>query len=71
VGRKLIYLNLDEEILQTAERIQEMALQEDNLTFFRIRAKSKTAWLEFLIEMGVMATKKEFDKFKRGVEDET
>lgn len=69
--KKLIHLKIDDEIFRSANKLLEMALEDDDFTFFRLRTKSQNSWYEYLIEMGIMATKKEFDNFRRRSSDET
>lgn len=69
-GRKQVMIWLPNSLLETSEMLRNLTMQDDGLVFFRLKTHSKNAWYAFIFEMGLIAIKKEYEKFKKNIEQE-
>lgn len=69
MNKKLIHISIDEEILKTSNSLKNVALKEEELTFFILNTKSQNAWDTFVYQMGLVKVKQEFEKFKMNLGD--
>lgn len=60
-----ITISIDKDIVKTTHSLMNLALQDKNLTFFRLNTGSKQDWYRHIWQMGNIKVKEDFDKWKR------
>ena len=67
---KKILLHIPEDMYKTIMTLKNQTLQEDDLIFFSNHTGTDQSWFRYILQMGVLKTKQEFDKFKKFQEQE-
>ncbi len=62
---KKILIHIPNDMFETIMSLKNQTLQEDNLTFFSNHTGSKQSWYRYILQMGILKTKEEFDKFAK------
>jgi hypothetical protein len=68
--KKRIFVDLDVDILKTANDLQNRVLENDQFIFFKLHTSSTTAWFTFLIEMGMVKLKTDLNHWEKRIEHE-
>lgn len=63
LAKRRITIDLDKSILDTINSLKNQTLEEDKLTYFSNHTSSKQAWYRFILQMGILKTKTDFEKF--------
>lgn len=69
MGKKRIFVDLDSQVHKTIVELKNKVLEDDKLVFFTMHTHSEQAWLRYIISMGLVKLKQDFDRWKKGVED--
>ena len=67
---KKILLHIPDDIYKTIMMLKNQTLQEEHLIFFSNHTGTDQSWLRYILSMGVLKTKQDFDKFKKIQNDE-
>jgi hypothetical protein len=69
--KRRIYLNIDEDILQTCLSLRIRVVKDKELSFWKAGTISVNAWLEKTIECGNIKFEEDFKKWKKmqGIQD--
>ena len=62
---KKILLHIPDDIYETIMMLKNQTLQEDELIFFSNHTGTDQSWLRYILQMGVIKTKQDFEKFKK------
>ena len=67
--KKQIHIRVPSETAETSEKLKNLALADENLTFFSIHTGTKNNWDAFVYQMGLMKIQADFNKFAKMQED--
>lgn len=59
-----VLIHIPDEMNKTIMSLKNQTLQEDDLVFFSNHTGSKQAWYRYILQMGILKTKEEFENFK-------
>jgi len=63
--RKLIHINMDENMIESSNILQRNVLQDDDLIFFKAHTGSKNSWNCYIFGMGLKKAKEDIEKYKK------
>lgn len=69
MGQRQLQFRINVDVLETSDKLQKLALEEEGLIFFTLQAKSVNAWNSYVFQMGLTKIKQDFDKFLKMQEE--
>lgn len=62
--KKLIHINISEDLLETSNILQQNVIKDGELTLFEAHTGSKNSWYCYIFGMGLKKAKEDIEKFK-------
>jgi len=63
--KKRITIDLDQEDFDTVHTLRKQVIRDEKLAIYTMNTNTRQSWYRFIVVMGLVSIKKEFEKAKK------
>jgi hypothetical protein len=65
MAKRLIHIRVDEDYINTMEKLRQKVLKDGELHFFKFATTSDSDWFNYIISAGCTKTLEDFEAYKK------